>query len=187
MSKVVVWNLVTLDGRFEGTEKWDLAFHERVWGPDFEKLSEQFMADAELLVFGRVTYEGMRDYWTTGGEEGPVKDFMNAKPKLVASRSLEGSDWTATEVTDDIVGTLADRKRTGSGTIYVFGSAELCDSLFAAGVIDEVVLGVVPVVLGAGTPFFKPGRHVDLRLVDARPTDKGGAILRYGVGAAAAA
>jgi hypothetical protein len=33
------WNLVGLDGYFEGPKKWDLDFHERVWGPELEQLA----------------------------------------------------------------------------------------------------------------------------------------------------
>ena len=87
MAKLIVWNLVTVDGYFEGDKKWDLDFHNKAWGPELEKLSLEFGKNAEALVFGRVTYEGMRDYWTTTTDEGPIKDFMNALPKLVASRA----------------------------------------------------------------------------------------------------
>ena len=34
MAKVIVWNLMTLDGFFEGQEKWDLGFHGDAWGDE---------------------------------------------------------------------------------------------------------------------------------------------------------
>ena len=34
MRKLIVWNLMTLDGRFEGEKPWDLAFHGLAWGPE---------------------------------------------------------------------------------------------------------------------------------------------------------
>jgi hypothetical protein len=42
-------------------KKWDLDFHNLAWGPELEKLSEEFGDKAASLVFGRVTYEGMAD------------------------------------------------------------------------------------------------------------------------------
>ena len=39
MGEIVMWNLMTLDGYFEGTKKWDLDFHNQVWGDELERLS----------------------------------------------------------------------------------------------------------------------------------------------------
>ena len=179
MAKVIIWNLVTLDGFFEGGRKWDLDFHGRAWGPELEKLSTDFGTSAGLLVFGRVTYEGMKAYWTTTQDEGEVKTFMNALPKLVASRTLTGSDWNNTEMTADIVGEISRRRQALDKTIYIFGSAELCDCLLKAGLVDEVMLAIVPVQLGAGTPFFKEGARRDFTLIEARPLSNGTVLVRY--------
>lgn len=187
MAKVVIWNLVTLDGFFEGEKKWDLDFHNRAWGPELEKLSSEFGASAGLLVFGRVTYEGMKAYWTTASEdEGEVKTYMNALPKLVASRTITTSDWHNTEVTADIVGEIAKRKQVLDKTIYIFGSAELTDSLLKAGLVDEVMLAIVPVQLGKGTPFFKEGARRDFNLIEAKPLSNGALLVRYAPEKAAA-
>jgi dihydrofolate reductase len=187
MAKVVIWNLVTLDGFFEGEKKWDLDFHNRAWGPELEKLSSEFGASAGLLVFGRVTYEGMKAYWTTANEdEGEVKTYMNALPKLVASRTIAASDWNNTEVTADIVGEIARRKQALDKAIYIFGSADLSDSLLKAGLVDEVMLAIVPVQLGKGTPFFKQGARRDFNLVEAKPLSNGAILVRYAPEEAAA-
>ena len=64
MKKLIMWNVVTLDGRFEGEQPWDLSFHELVWGPELEAVSIAQLAEASMLVFGENTYKGMADYWT---------------------------------------------------------------------------------------------------------------------------
>lgn len=84
---------------------------------------------------------------------------LNALPKLVASRSLSTSDWNNTELTADIVGELKRRKKALDKTIYVFGSAELTESLLEAGLVDEIMLGLIPVRLGRGTPFLRTVRN----------------------------
>lgn len=186
MAKVIVWNLVTLEGFFEGKEKWDLDFHGDAWGEELSALSSEFGREAGLLVFGRVTYEGMKAYWTSAEEEGETKGFMNALPKLVASRSLTGSDWNNTTVTADIVGEITRRKAEAGKDIYVFGSAVLTESLLAAGLVDEIMIAVAPVTIGQGTPLFKPNaekRHY--ALIAARPLKNGTVILHYGVKPAA--
>lgn len=185
MSKIIIWNLVSLDGFFEGPAKWDLDFHNVAWGEELEALSKEFGKSAAALVFGRVTYEGMKAHWTSAAassEASEITSFMNALPKIVASRTLKSSDWNNTRVTDDIASALhaAKEKAEPGKNIYVFGSAELCDSLIRAGIVDEVMLGLVPVQLGKGTPFFKPGGEERIyKLLEARPLNNGTLILRY--------
>ncbi len=180
MAKVIAWNLVTLDGYFEGTEKWDLSFHNEGWGEEMEALSKEFGARAQLLVFGRVTHDGMKAHWTTA-EEGEIKRFMNALPKLVASRSVASSDWNNTRVTADIAGEIAALRAAPGKDIFIFGSAELVDALLQQNQIDEMMLAIVPVRLGAGTPFFKAGRERQkFELLETRPLTNGTVILRYG-------
>ena len=95
VGKLIVWNLMTLDGCFEGAEPWDLAFHELAWGPELRALSLEFGAGAQALVFGRKTYEGMAAYWPNAEEEGEIKSYMNALPKLViastGARNISGA------------------------------------------------------------------------------------------------
>jgi len=182
MGKVIVWNLVTLDGYFEGTKNWDLDFHRQAWGPELEVLSKEFGKKAEALVFGRVTYEGMKTYWTTADDDTEVKAYMNALPKIVASHALEKSDWNNTRIVRDIAGELKQLKQASDKNIYIFGSAVLVASLLQEDdVIDEIMLCVVPVLLGQGTPLFKPANQSKpLQLLESRPLASGGIILRYG-------
>lgn len=182
MAKLCIWNLVTLDGYFEGAEKWDLEFHGRAWGPELDALSKTFGTTTEMLVFGRITYEGMKAYWTTADEDSIVKGFMNGLPKLVASRTITESDWNNTTITAEIVEDLRRLKQTATKPIRVFGSAELCDTLLKAGLVDEIMLCIVPVLLGKGTPFFKPGRDkTTLKLAASSTTAAGATIVTYEV------
>lgn len=185
MAKVIVWNLVTLDGYFEGKEKWDLAFHGDAWGEELDALSKAFGQRAQVLVFGRVTHDGMKAYWTSAeaNEDSEVTRYMNALPKLVASRTITSSDWNNTRVTADIVGEIAGLRAAPGKDILVFGSAELIDTLLAAKQVDELMLAVVPVRLGAGTPLSKPGsERQKLDLLESRPLKNGTVILRYATG-----
>lgn len=185
MAKVIVWNLVSLDGYFEGTEKWDLSLHEYGWGEEMEALSKEFGARAQCLVFGRVTHDGMKAHWTRAetGENNEIAHFMNALPKLVASRSISSSDWNNTRVTADIVGEIARLRAAPGKDVFIFGSAELVDALLKEKQIDEVMLALLPVRLGAGTPLFKQGgERQKLDLLESRPLTNGTVILRYATG-----
>jgi dihydrofolate reductase len=180
MAKVIIWNLMTLDGFFEGENKWDLDFHNDAWGGELEAMAKDFGKTAGLLVFGRVTYEGMKAHWTTTEDKGEITAYMNALPKLVASHTITGSDWNNTRVISDPVAEIGGLRRHEGKPIYVFGSADLCDSLLKVGLVDEVMIAIVPVTIGKGNPLFKDGAGKSkFRLLEARPLTNGTVIMRY--------
>ena len=45
MGRLIIWNVMSLDGAFEGATPWDLSMHETVWGPELEALSKQQLAE----------------------------------------------------------------------------------------------------------------------------------------------
>jgi dihydrofolate reductase len=180
MRKLVVWNLMTLDGYFEGSKPWDIDFHNLAWGPELEKYAEQFGEEGDLLVFGRKTYEGMAAYWPSAESEDKIKAYMNGIAKIAVSRTMEKADWNNTRVVSDPVSELKRLKDQGGKTIFIFGSAELADTLLKAGLVDEIRICLVPVILGGGNPHFKPAEaQQPLKLLDSSVTKSGAVILRY--------
>ena len=182
MRRLVAWNLMTLDGCFEGGSPWDLDFHETVWGDELEALSLQQGNEIGTLLFGRRTYEGMACHWSTA--TGPVAEMMNALEKAVATRTLDTATWNNTRLLQgDAVAAVKDLKAEDGKDIFVFGSADLLASLLPAGLVDEYRLCLAPVVLGSGNPLFKPqAAQIRMRLESARPLQTGGVILTYAVG-----
>ena len=177
MAKLIMWNLMTLDGFVEGPDR-DISWHFDVRGEELEKLSIEQLQSAGGLMFGRVTYELMANHWPTA--TGEVADFMNASPKYAFSRTLKRSDWNNTEVfSADVPDTVARLKRESAKDIFLFGSADLAASLIPHGLIDEFRIAVNPLILGGGAPLFKQGERMKLKLLDARPLSTGIVILRY--------
>ena len=186
MGKLIVWNIATVDGYFEGETPWDLSFHETIWGPELEALSNAQLDDAEALIFGRRTYEGMAAHWTgETAEPGDITHAMNVLPKIVVSNSLTQANWNNTTImSGDIAAQLRERKANSKKNFYVFGSADLLKTLLPAGLVDEYRLGVAPVLLGRGNPLFKPADEtIPLTLDKAQPLGNGGIVLYYGIGA----
>lgn len=182
MGKLIVWNVMSVDGYFEGAEPWDLSFHQTIWGTDLEALSQSQLAEAHALLFGRRTYEGMAAYWMAAEEEDPaIARAMNAIPKFVVTRTLDTAIWTNSALLGaDWRGELAAIRRDTDKPIYLFGSAELMAGLLDADLVDELRIGVAPVLLGAGTRLFPDdGVLRNLSLAEARPLDSGGVLLRY--------
>lgn len=179
MRKLIAWNVMTLDGYFEGTGPWQLDMHGTVWGEELEAFSLSQGSEIGTLLFGRRTYEGMRDHWTK--EEGPIASMMNGLDKAVASRSLEAADWANSRLLKgEAAETVRALKREEGRDVFVFGSADLLATLMAEKLVDEYRLCLAPVVWGEGTPLFRPasGRtHFTLR--ESRPLETGGLILFY--------
>ena len=181
MRKLIVWNVMTLDGYFEGPTAWDLDMHGTVWGDELEAFSLEQGEEIGTLLFGRRTYEGMAAHWTQ--ETGDIADMMNGIEKAVASRTLESADWNNTRLlSGEATESVKALKAEDGKDVFIFGSAELVGALLAVGLVDEYRVCLAPVVLGTGNPLFKPGSpRRDLDLLESRPLKTGGVLLRYGV------
>jgi len=179
MSRLIMWNLMTLDGFFDGAENWALDWHQYAWGEELERLSIEQLREADMLLFGRVTYEGMAAYWKT--EQGEVATFMNSLPKAVFSRTLDKADWHNTKLLKgDVKKEVEELKRAGHKNIFVFGSGGLSATLLEQGLYDEYRLCLVPVVLGSGKQLF--GRKLSrlrMKLLESRSLNSGSLLLRY--------
>jgi dihydrofolate reductase len=179
MRKLIMWNLQTIDGYFEGAKPWDLDFHNAAWGDELERFSLEQAHEVGTLLYGRATYEGMASYWTTA--KGATAEFMNSVPKVVFSRTLAEATWTNSRlVRGDAADEVASLKREQGKDLFVLGSAKLSDSLMRRGLFDEYRVCIAPVVLRNGVPLFKSGGQAqNLTLLESRALATGGVILRY--------
>ncbi len=178
MRKLIIWNVITLDGCFEGEKPWDLSFHGLVWGPELQALSLEQLQEADMLVFGKNTYKGMADYWPNAQEKEAT--LMNSIAKVVCSSSLDKADWNNTTILRDAITELKHLKEEGDKPMYIFGSGTLCQALLNAGMIDEIRLCVAPIILGKGHRLFT-GEYTtrNLKLLESRRLQNDGVILRY--------
>lgn len=179
--KVVELTVMSLDGVISSPQRWGA----RYWAGDHEQVTEDLMATADGLLLGRVTYQGLADYWPHAG--GDVADRMNALPKYVASRTLTEVGWNAT-LLDDVVADVAALKTGGGGTLLKYGSGELDRTLVPAGLVDELHLLVYPVAVGTdlGEPGPLGGRRLSaafdgthFHLAGSRHFDSGVVHLTY--------
>ncbi len=178
-----MWNVISLDGCFEGEVPWDLAFHELVWGKELEDFSHEQLRTADMLVFGENTYKGMAAYWSkVEGEspEGKTATRMNAIRKIVCSPTMDRADWNNTTLLRDAVAEIPTLKQEGDGNMLVFGSGILSESLMRAHLFDEYRLVIAPVFLGKGRRLFTNElEYQRLKLLESCPLSSGGVILRY--------
>lgn len=143
------------------------------------KLSIEQLQAADYLVFGRVTYEGMADYWRNA--EGEIADLMNSIPKLVFSKTLKSAEWNNTTLIGENASAVIKKlKQDGGKNMYVFGSANLSETFINDNLFDEYRIGIAPVILGSGRPLFKQGIvPKNLSLLSTQQLVNGGMVLKY--------
>jgi dihydrofolate reductase len=88
--------------------------------------------------------------------------------RYIFSRTLKANQGADVEIISENAGEFIRTLKNGSGKgIWLAGGGNLAQTLFDEDLIDEIRLGVHPVLLGSGIPLFPPINHqVDLELAD---------------------
>ena len=186
MGKLAVSEFMSLDGIIEdpggaeGYAQGGWSFRNPTPDGDQFKLTE--LRDADVLLLGRVTYQGFAAAWPamedTTGEYGKK---MNGLPKVVVSTTLTEATWkNSTILSGDVPAGVAELKRRFDGDVLVFASATLVDTLREHDLVDEYRLMVHPVVLGRGKRMFKEGAAgTGLKLAECRNVGPDVLLLTY--------
>lgn len=180
MRKVFLFDLITLDGYFEGTNQ-DISWHNV--DEEFQQFAIEQLSGISTILFGRVTYQMMASFWPTelAKDDPETAQFMNSAEKVVFSHTLDHVDWQNSKlVKTDVVEEIKRLKNLEGKSIAIFGSSDLAASIAESGVIDEYRLLVNPVFLGKGktliTGIQKP---INLELTNTRVFKNGNVLLTY--------
>jgi dihydrofolate reductase len=181
MSKLVLFNLMTVDGFFEGPNR-EIDWHNV--DAEFNEFAIEQLDEAGMLIFGRITYELMAGFWPKPEalEDDPVvARKMNSLPKSVFSKTLDKVEWANTTlITSNIEKYIIQMKRDLTKDIFLFGSSELASELRRLNLIDEYRILINPILLGNGKPLFKAGdRRLNLSLMWIREFRSGNILLCY--------
>jgi dihydrofolate reductase len=191
--KLMTMTQVTVDGVMQGnggaTEEERRSGFERggwamgVFDDETGTFITQSYERADAFLFGRVTYELFAGSWGTIADmrAHPIGVALNETPKYVASTTLTEPRWADTTVlSGDLAAAVGELKAKPGGELQVHGSAALIRRLLENDLVDEMILLVVPVVLGQGKRLFpEAGPDIALDLVDSRVDSKGVTIQVY--------
>lgn len=190
MATIIALESITLDGVMQGLGRADEDtrgdFTHGGWGDGYQdEVSGTFMGEGMsgggAMLFGRRTYEDLLSYWTSNTEPNPFTDYLTHAPKYVVSRSAgtELAYPNSTLLAGEATETVRRLKKELDGNITILGSGELIRSLHTAGLMDEYVLQIHPIVLGSGTRLFGRSDRTDLILEQTVATTTGVIIARY--------
>jgi dihydrofolate reductase len=168
MRSVVLALGVSIDGyiaRPDGT--FDFLFMPR----DFSMAA--FFASVDTAVMGRKTYEVSK---AMGG--GPASSRIKS---YVFSRSLPAGEREGFTFVDQSPETLIHSLRQASGKdIWLMGGGQLARDFLLADLVDEIHLGIVPVLLGAGLPAFAAGfPQRNFELIENKTFSQGLVSIKY--------
>jgi dihydrofolate reductase len=172
---------VTLDGCVD--------HREAVADEELHRHAAESLAQADALLFGRVTYEMMEAAWRqspTGAWPDWMEPWMepfartiDAAKKYVVSSTLDRVDWNAELVRGDLRTAVEQLKRESGRGVFV-GGVQLPLALAELGLIDEYEFVVQPRVVGHG-PTLLAGlsKPLDLKLVSRLEYVSGAVAMRY--------
>jgi dihydrofolate reductase len=194
MRKLIVSNIMSLDGYYEGPGKnvMVLPLDEA-----FDTYNAERLRAAETLLLGRTTYDGFKGFWPSVADDPSpqwtpthreISRLDNAIDKVVISDSMtreQTEPWqNSTRIISraDANAQIAKLKGQSGKDILIFGSRTLWNDLLTHGLVDELHLMVGSVIVGAGTPLFDGQPAVSLRPIETRTWDGSNNVLvRYEV------
>ena len=155
MRKIVLYELLSVDGVAEGPDNFILHFDEVM-----RENLRRVIADQDAVILGRGTYEEWAAFWP-GKEIEPFSSFINGVRKYVVTSTEPNRPWANTTVVKDpLDGFLMDLKSQPGGDIGIHGSVTLTQSLLERGLVDELRLVIAPALAGAGRRLFvNPAPH----------------------------
>ncbi|QNI32436.1 dihydrofolate reductase [Alloacidobacterium dinghuense] len=176
MRLVTYGGAISLDGFLaaaDGSIDW-LHFSK-----DVQEVVTNYWKNVDTILMGRKTYE-------VSLAQNQKESDQTKEPAIrtyVFSRTIAAIETPGAElVSSDAIEFIRDLKQRQGNEICLMGGGELAQSLFAAGLIDQVGLNIHPVLLGSGIPVFRDSGHrLRLKLMECRTIDGGCILANYTV------
>ena len=192
MRKIIVYNVISLDGYHTGSGN-DVSVMFPMMGKVFDSYNAELLRTAGVHLMGRVSFELFQSFWPKVAENPTSDEWTDSQRDLsqagksvkgiVVSDTLKGN-WQDVRIIRrrDAYQQLAELKRQEGKDILITGSRTLWNDLLAHDLVDELHLMIGNVVLGEGVPAFVGKPQVSLRLIDVLKWDNvNNTLLQYAV------
>ena len=192
MGTITAFESITLDGVMQAPGRPDEdprgGFPHGGWAAGYNdetmmRFAGSSMAETRALLFGRRTYDDTLGFWSSTPEPNPFTEMLVNQQKYVTSRA-GGAELTypnSTFLIGDAAETVARVCDEVDGVLTVLGSGTLVRSLHAAGLVDEYVLQIFPLLLGTGMRLFGEAERTAMTLTESVTTSTGVVLARFRV------
>lgn len=170
MERKIILNLaISLDGFIaseDGTYEWIVGDgdHKLNTGKhDFNK----FLDGVDTVVMGKNCYD-----------QNMHLEYKNKKVYIATSQKLQDKE-NIHFINGDICKVILEEKKKAGKDIYLFGGGVLVDHFIKADIIDEYIIGIIPIILGKGRPLFLQNNPTVKLHLDEYLIEDGITILKY--------
>ncbi|AOZ94755.1 dihydrofolate reductase [Paenibacillus crassostreae] len=186
MRKVIMLMHISLDGFVQGEQDWDISWIS--FTDELGQYSKDILSTVDTVMWGRGTYQGMQNYWTSVPGNPSASDYdkghaewINKTTKIVFSTTLDQTDWANSRLVKvNMKEEIIRLKEQPGGDIIILGSPRFASNVTRHRLIDEYRINVHPVILGSGLPLFNNlTDRIKLKLVANRIFQSGVTGLVY--------
>ncbi|MDP2217745.1 MAG: dihydrofolate reductase family protein [Methanolobus sp.] len=170
MSRKIVYIATSLDS-FIARKNGDIDWLEE--DPSYDYYNE-FIKNVEVILMGATTYEKVMSF----GIDWPYPE----QTSYVFTHKKDHADERNIKFTDEDIISLVEKLQTETtGDIWIMGGSDLINQFLRKGLVDEIVIGIQPIILGEGIPLFTQPDEIRLELTKVSSYDKGMIQVHYNV------
>jgi dihydrofolate reductase len=169
--KVILYIACSLDG-YIAKPNDDLSFLDSVQKDGEDYGYNSFIQNIDTVILGRKTYDWVMKQ---------VSEFPHAdKTTYVITKTPKAPIGKTSFYTGNVSDLIVKLKNEPGKHIFIDGGAAIVNLLLRSGSIDELIISMIPVLLGSGTGLFEDGRpEQGLKLISAKSYDSGLVQLYY--------
>lgn len=173
MRKLSLFIATSLDG-YIAKPNDDLSFLKLVEKDGEDYGYSEFTANIDIIILGRKTYDFVLKEIGSSHYDNGQRDVY------VITRTERPKIGRTTFYTGNLTELVQQLKWESGLSIYCDGGAEIINELLQHDLIDELIISIIPVLVGNGTRLFKDNRpEQQLEFISAKSFDTGLIQLYY--------
>jgi len=175
MKRKLILNLaISLDGYIadeEGGFAWIVGDGDKSNDTEDQSDFSKFLESIGIIVMGRKAYEDCPDE--------TMSTFNSKKIYVPTSKKLESKYDNVEFINRNICEQILKEGEEGGKSIWIYGGGKLADAFIKADVIDEYIIGIIPIILGKGRPLFLENNPTIKLHLDHITVTEGIAVMKY--------
>lgn len=168
MRKIILYIACSIDGYIAASND-DLSFLDTVESQDEDYGYNEFMSNIDTVIMGRKTHD-----WLKNNDHDSI--YENYQTFIFSNTNSVNSQF----YNNDLIETVKNLKNKTGKNIFCVGGSQIFNLLLKNDMIDEMIISIIPIVLGNGIPLFTTNNNKKLmRIMDTKTYPSGLVQLHY--------